>query len=545
MKSNLIDRFISQLQRRLNLGNALRFGGWMLGGVGILLIIHAAYYRYYGESVPWPTAIGLLALGVIAFIAVWLVKLTKSSDAARVADRELGLKDSLSSSISFDDAHKEGEVYQLQLKTAESLVQNREAKEVPLKYSRGWIVAGLLMTAIAIGMGFLSPSAAVQERMNKEMVTENRTEEIRKEMEKVVEEITRDLSEEEKEVLKPDELKQWVKELKSTKDQKEALRQLARFEQKIAKAMSAMETKKDEESLKLAAFELSKSDQAAARQLGKKLEAKQFKLAAEDLKKTADKAKEKDSKDGAKKNKLNKEQLKKLREMTKRMADAARQRNAGNGKDPKGKMAEGNAKANAKPNGKNMDQMMKELDAAVAEMEMLEGGEMDQADLDEMELMEGDFDQQMKGMQMKLKQLEAKNKMKAKLAGLKAGLGKAQQYAMGKGGTPNIGNNPMAGQGKGIGVGTDESRRKERDKLTNNDQFADLKGQKGSGPSLTAVEDADSGTGISKRNGAASKKRDYQRQLESFVRRDDVPEDVKSGVKEYFEKVHQVQESQK
>ena len=545
MKSNLIDRFISQLQRRLNLGNALRFGGWTLGGVGILLIIHAAYFRYYGESVPWPTAITLLALGVIAFIAVWLVKLTKSSDAARVADRELGLKDSLSSSISFDDAHKEGEVYQLQLKTAESLVQNREAKEVPLKYSRAWIVAGLLMTAIAIGMGFLSPSAAVQERMNKEIVTENRTEEIRKEMEKVVEEITHDLSEEEKEVLKPDELKQWVKELKSTKDQKEALRQLARFEQKIAKAMSAMETKKDEESLKLAAFELSKSDQAAARQLGKKLEAKKFKLAAEDLKKTADKAKEKDSKDGAKKNKLNKEQLKKLREMTKRMADAARQRNAANGKDPKGKMAERNAKANAKPNGKNMDQMMKDLDAAVAEMEMLEGDEMDQADLDEMELMEGDFDKQMKGMQMKLKQLEAKNKMKAKLAGLKAGLGKAQQYAMGKGNMQGMGNMQGLGQGKGIGVGTDESRRKERDKLTNNDQFAELKGQKGSGPSLTAVEDTDSGTGISKRNGAASKQRDYQRQLESFVRRDDVPEDVKSGVKEYFEKVHQVQESQK
>jgi len=545
MKSNLIEHFISKLQRRLNLGNALRIGSWVLGGAGVLLIAHAAFYRYQGESVPWPTTIGLIIVAAVLLVAACLVKLTKPREAALIADRELGLKDSLSSSLSFREADKDGEVYRLQQKTAENLVENREPKEIPLRYSRRWMVAGALMTVIAIGLGFLSPSAAVQERLDREAITEARTEEIRQEIEKAVEEMTRDLSEEEKEVLKPDELKQWVKDLKPTKDQKEALRQLARFEQKVAKAMAGMEARKDEESLKLAAFELSKSDQAAARQLGKRLDKKDFKQAAEDIKKAGDKAKEKASKEDPKKNKFNKEQLKKLREMTKRMADAARKRNAGKMQDPKGKMAKGNPKDNQK--GKDMDQMMKDLDAAAADAEMLEDaemGEMDQDDLDKMEMAEEDFDKQMQRMQARLKKLDAKNKMKKKLAGLRAGLGKAQQYAMGKGGAPSMGNNPGAGQGKGIGVGSNESRRKERDELKKNDQFAELKGQKGTGPSMTAVEDADSGTGISRRTGEA-KKREYQRQLESFVRRDDVPEDVKSGVKEYFEKVHQVQETQK
>jgi len=193
-----------------------------------------------------------------------------------------------------------------------------------------------------------------------------------------------------------------------------------------------------------------------------------------------------------------------------------------------------------------MGQMMKELDAAAAGAELLEDaehGELGEDDLGKMDMVEGEFDEQMKRMRAKLNQLEAKNKMKQKLAGLRASLGKAQQYAMGQSANSGMGNRLAQGQGQGIGQGSEKSRRKERDELKGNDQFKELKGQKGEGPSITAVEDADSGTGISRRTGEA-KKRTFQRQLESFVRRDDVPEDVKLGVKEYFEKVHQVKEPQ-
>jgi hypothetical protein len=51
---------------------------------------------------------------------------------------------------------------------------------------------------------------------------------------------------------------------------------------------------------------------------------------------------------------------------------------------------------------------------------------------------------------------------------------------------------------------------------------------------MSAVEDAQSGTGVSGR-GVSVKNRDFARQVESFVQRDDVPEALKLGVRNYFE----------
>ena len=67
-----------------------------------------------------------------------------------------------------------------------------------------------------------------------------------------------------------------------------------------------------------------------------------------------------------------------------------------------------------------------------------------------------------------------------------------------------------------------------------------LQGQKGSGPSDTMVEDTDSGTGISSRR-AKAVKRSFAQQVEQFVQRDDVPEEMKLGVREYFERIHEVE----
>jgi hypothetical protein len=99
--------------------------------------------------------------------------------------------------------------------------------------------------------------------------------------------------------------------------------------------------------------------------------------------------------------------------------------------------------------------------------------------------------------------------------------------------------NPKAG-GKKPGTGTVASRRDERDELVDNGQTQQLKGIKGTGESLTTTESAESGSGTSTRKGDA-RQRAFQRQFESFVAREDVPEQVKSGVKRYFEVIHEIQ----
>lgn len=67
-----------------------------------------------------------------------------------------------------------------------------------------------------------------------------------------------------------------------------------------------------------------------------------------------------------------------------------------------------------------------------------------------------------------------------------------------------------------------------------------LKGTPGQGPAKSATEKATHGSGS--RSAAKSKviKR-YQQQAESFVRREDVSEAVKSGVKAYFENIHKTE----
>ncbi len=96
---------------------------------------------------------------------------------------------------------------------------------------------------------------------------------------------------------------------------------------------------------------------------------------------------------------------------------------------------------------------------------------------------------------------------------------------------------PNAG-GLKAGWGTNTARRNERDALVDNGQTTQLKGLKGSGPSLTSVEAADSGSGVSHRRGAA-RQREFKHQFESFVQREDVPEAVRDGVKQYFEIIHE------
>lgn len=92
--------------------------------------------------------------------------------------------------------------------------------------------------------------------------------------------------------------------------------------------------------------------------------------------------------------------------------------------------------------------------------------------------------------------------------------------------------------GKKAGEGTDRAINTRTDPLEDNGNTTLLTGQKNHGPSLTAVEDADSGTGVSRLTDRA-RRQNLQRQLEAFVAREDVPDDVKAGVKAYFENIHQ------
>ncbi|MEM7600981.1 MAG: hypothetical protein AAF357_06150, partial [Verrucomicrobiota bacterium] len=95
--------------------------------------------------------------------------------------------------------------------------------------------------------------------------------------------------------------------------------------------------------------------------------------------------------------------------------------------------------------------------------------------------------------------------------------------------------------GKKAGVGSVESRRDPIADLMGGGELTSLQGQKGAGPSETMTESAESGDGVASRRGA-TQRREYAKQMESFVQREDVPPAVREGVKRYFEGIHEAAE---
>lgn len=509
-----------------------------------MLLAIALVYVYQGYEVPryW-YAIAAAGTALGALIGA-LTHRTSVAEAAEYADGFFGIKDAIVSNRRFEADHKEGGYYDLQANQTADVVRPLDAKRVPFVWPQALgacaviIVMGCLLTA------FKSTDQAILDKWEKERLTGARLEEVKEELLKAVEELEKSTTdEEEKKALDPDQLRELVKQLESTKDMAEALKQLANLERKLDLAAKAMETKREEQLLKKAGEELEKEEDPQARDLAKKLKNEQFKEAAKDL----EKMKPEDSK-LAKDKKLSdkRKEAAKLKAAAKRMAAAARQQKSQQSKNSK-ENGDQNSKLSKDAKLTKAQEMDDELAEELEKLEM-EADEYDESleDLEELENLgkidpsklekcDGDGEKlrlRLDKLGDKLAKLGLKKDAKKKLLALGKCAGQCQGYMQG------ICQSPFAAKG-GLkpGDGTVDSTRDEKDELKDNGQTTQLKGQKGTGPSLTKIEAADDGSGVSNRK-AEAKERAFKKQFESFVQREDVPEDVKDGVKQYFESLH-------
>ncbi len=535
-----IQTFLSSVRSRLNCALLLR------GIVGIVLvaavtcIMWAVAWRIFGYAAPW---LGYaVACGGVILVAVFIYffKRLDTPASARFADQFFHLKDGLVSFLEFHTlANKDDEVFQLQQRNLEGKIQEQDSTKIPLRIQPRKVWCAALLTIAAIALSLLPHSNSIIQKIAQEKLTLERSTQISSELEKVVEEIIKEMTEQEKELLKPEVLREWVKDIEGTKDQRESMKQLAKFEQKISEAMRGLEARKDEEMLKLAAAELEASQLADAKQLAQKLDAKDFENAKQQLA---------DLKPGKPQDlkKLTPEEMKKLleksaklKEMSRRMANGAQKRdfNQKDAKDPKNAKPAGDQKL---ADAKDMGEMLQELDEAAAEMDAdlqkMEQGEAGDDDGEAMGKMDGKLDELAK----RLGKLDAKDKARMKMKALAAGAGECQKFANGQSSSLSkmLGLAQQPG-GQKQGTGHLENKRNESDQDKDNGNLTQLNGkQNGDGPSRSSVEQADSGMGISGK-GATEKNRDFRKQTESLVHRDDVPEELKQGVREYFNRVHE------
>ena len=512
---------------------AARVGVWAAGGMLLWLLA----WRVFGYAAPWQ---GLAAGLPMAGLAWWVASRIGRVDevvAARRADGCFGLKDGLVSWLDFRDRGLTGEVRELDERQLEAHLGGLDARRVVPEPPRRWLVAlGVMGVAVAV-LSMLPHRADVRARLAAEAEMLERSATVADELAEVVEAMIEAMDENERAELDPEALRGMLGGVEKTRDGRELEKQLARIEQQVAAAMAGLSSRQDEAALRLAAAELEKSSHAEARRTGRDLEAKDFAKAAERMramKPQAGKAMTPEERRAAR------EQSRGTRELAGRMARGVRGRDLGKGR------------ADAKPAGEvelreeamEMADLLEELDEAARDLDgALEDLEEMEWDDDALERA-GRLARGMDGLGDRLGRLAARRKALEKLENLRAGLADARRFGQGRSqmlGLAGAMSGPQAGSGgKEAGQGSDDRRRDPgEEEGAREGLLADLQGQdSGQGAAARSVESADSGGGVATRS-AGERERAFAAQLESLVHRDDVPEALKRGVREYFQTIHE------
>lgn len=513
---------------RVRLRRALTLRGLvtaLIAGAGAA-ILWALAWRCFGYAAPRQAYGWIAAAATLTAITAAFLRRPDAHRAAAFADRHFGLKDALVSFLDFSRRTDcDAPVYQLQREATATAVTNLTPASIPLGISRRSLWLAAILALAATGLALLPHSAAIAAKLRAEDEILARSQTVADELQKAVEQIIDGMDEHEREVLKPETLRSWAKELAPTKDQRDLMKAIARFEQKVAAATAGLESRKDSEILKLAAAELDASQLADAKQLSIKLDAKDYQAARQQL------ANLKPAKcDLAKPDELAKmrQSSAKMKEIARRMANGARKRDFGKARKP-GEIPD---------QAKEMDELLADLDQAAdaADRELLGVKPADECPG------LGELDKNLKQLNARLGKLDGGEKAKARLKALGKCAGQANSFAAGRAQTLGLAQQMLAQNG-GLapGTGHSDAKRNERDTLKDNQQQTRLDGNRGQGESQTSVESAESGTGISGRS-QDSRERDFRKQTESLVRRDDVPEELKQAVREYFERIHQAPE---
>jgi len=538
-----VDNFVSAVRRRLNAHRRWNSILWAaVLGVTVVVVIGLTYVlRGYAVSPMWYGIVG--SLSVLVAIGVWLATRADAEVAARYADDFYRLQDSLVSYTHFERAGKTGGFYDLQAAQTASRVSGLAPSEIKYQTPRRAVVGLLVLGIVALVLGFQDTSEAVQQRIAQEKQTLDETDQVNKELEELINELEEEIKgTDEEELIDPSELRKWVEELKETTDQKEALRQYARLEKKIQEASVRLEDKRDEQLLQRAAKELKKDRET--KELAKNLKQKKYDDAAKEVKKMRSLRKKSLSEQ--------RKELARMKAAAHRMSTASKslksgskdndQRRLNRNKPSDGKQLNRLSKSSS---GKKSDSDLQDatqLEEAIEDLEdsieeweealsKAELEELDESQLEECEACRGGANEDLEKLAKKLRRMGAKMKARKRMAKLSRACSQCQSGLCRSGGRG----------GKKAGEGSDPTRREERDETIDNGQYAKIKGIKGKGPSLTKVEAAETGTGVSNRRHKATA-RTFERQVESFVQREDVPENVRAGVKEYFQNIHQVGE---
>jgi hypothetical protein len=405
-----------------------------------------------------------------------------------------------------------------------------------------------------------NPKIAQRRQTAEQMLLD--TEQINEQIKDTLEQIKEQAKEDDIEKLvAPDKLQAMVDELKKTPDLKDAMRQYARLEKKLNDVLSKLQQRKDEQLYEKMGKVLQKHERAKA--LGNRLTKKQYKEAAIELQKF--KIDKKSPIENQRK------QLEQLKSISERMANEARQNKSSSNAAKLAKSLDkaasnlskalnssGKGSGSQSPKGSQQSSQSSSSQSSSSQGSSSQGsssqGSSSQGSGSQGSGSEGaeGVNESLSQMAENLNNLDAKRKAQSAIQKLCESLSQCQGKlsdkscsgsgdGSGSGKGNGSGSGDGSGQGDGIGSGSSSNTNANINNSPTTGDKSVLKGIKGQGPSVNTTEAASDGSGSS----SGSKARlieQYKHQAESFIRREDVSEAVKSGVKEYFENIHRIEE---
>ncbi len=528
---------------------------------GALLCLLAPFYLLRGHAVPlW---LGALVLLAGAAFALWQCRRRRPTlaDAAMVADRHFGLKDTLASAHAFEVTQISGAFAALTIRQADLWVSGREeaaSERLPGEsWARVWLPT-LVVLAAAVLVFVPGPAPEVRRLQEQQAQVREQTAALNTALKEEIEALAEQLPEDQTGLTRA-ELAEWLKELQRTPDLREAMRQYARLEQHLKSAADRLSQHDKQALLRESGLALEKDPRH--RPLSQHLQHSAYQQAAAELRKMDPAGLDLAAPAEAR------QQLDALRSAAKRMAEPAKRAPKPGAGQSKGRATDAPRQDNLTQSLVNLDSATRRLDDALRQaptkdQESLQSGQSqpqsgrDQppGQPDDPQGAQQGAGQAMSDLERQLRQLERDQQLGRQLQQLRqalsqsqSGLGKNQEREtpaqalarmLGQDGGRGQG---QAGAGKGgreWGTGTAESRRLGRDPLPGTDKTLELRGRPGEGTSDRAIESSDSGVGFSSRMGEEQQRR-YRQQAESFLRRDDIPAEVRDGVKTYFETIQQ------
>jgi len=508
---------IDQARRHLNRGvwrRSLLSATLICGSIALVC---AVTFTMSGHRVPiwlYPLSITVTLAG--AAIRYWR-NAYQDDTAAAYIDRHFGLMDAVTAHNAFERSGKHDGFFALQHQWTVQHLRGLDISSINISLCNRRVTFAALLLLVFFGLSLVPDSPSVLARQERESQTLQLSEEMKEDLQQHIEEMIQGADQDEQEFLNPDELREWVDQLNDTRDLEDMLRQYANLEQQVAKSSAKLDQRDTEQLLADTARRLGQSAETA--QLGQKLKQKSYRDAAKELDKLRP--------DASQKLKKHREQLSRLKKTSAQMAEAARNCRAGNS----GQGTDGESLA------QRMVRSMKDLDRSVQEYEknlskcessQKNSGQCSANELSQLSQSCGSCNSQLNNLQKQLKQLSAMRSAQKQLDQLRRMLGQCQGSAAGQC------QSPFAG-GKKAGMGSSQSENHEA--TPEGGQTTALQGIKGQGPSQVTVEEADSGSAATSGR-RTQRKLNFEHQFESFVEREDVPEVVKGGVKNYFESIH-------